>query len=486
MEVVSRNDVKRKSISETSDLIERTNKSCKRDVRLSNSLGEDMSGDGRGRVADQQRGSGYVPGGSARYPDTCSGPFIVVVESLDSNIGNLHPISLGKRLHPNRYILQIQQAGPKRLKMYFSTATAANQFLDSDTPGKMNLRASIPMGLTRKQGIIYGVPLDVSMEEVLDGYESATHKLLHAERLTKHIQRDGQDLRVPIKLLSLTFEGQTLPPYISIFKEIYKVTPKVQSVTMCYQCHRFGHTAKNCRSTTPRCATCLLVHGQACPTVGTPQCVNCRGPHSALNKKLCPMWEREREIKRLMAYHNLSYADATKKLPPSPCVPEQQVHYPIIGFPVLQPHLPHTVSTYNSTPAEVPAPQPTFAHVTQSTMRRKTVPTRPDGYTTCYKAIPPVIPLDSHTNGDIRQYYAQFRPEVPDITIGPVHNPHAGEHNLEQPPSTPTGTEHTVPNEKVQNIVDMIEGLVSTAKTDHTFAVNKDTLMEVLLRILNL
>ena len=93
---------------------------------------------------------------------------------------------------------------------------------------------------------------------------------------------------------------------------VYKVEEFRQliSVSQCFNCQNFGHSAKNCRSKI-RCLMCGEGHShKGCPNreAKKPKCANCRGPHVA-SYKGCP--EYKKQAFRLHAVNNQkSYARA--------------------------------------------------------------------------------------------------------------------------------------------------------------------------------
>ncbi|KAJ8896854.1 hypothetical protein PR048_002200 [Dryococelus australis] len=185
------------------------------------------------------------------FPAHNPGSYVVFVESIEGNIGNLHPMSLARKLHPNKEVLYIQRAGPNRLKITFSTWQAANSFIS----------------LLCRQGIIYGVPLDYTIKDIQEGFECPNSQVIEIIRMTKTSPTIGSNY----------------------FKVIYKMSLKVQTVVQCYNCYRFGHTTKLCRSKDPRCPSCAQTHDKTmCPNQQTPHCYNCSGPHAAIDRAKCP------------------------------------------------------------------------------------------------------------------------------------------------------------------------------------------------------
>jgi len=106
----------------------------------------------------------------------------------------------------------------------------------------------------------------------------------------------------------------SLPPEIYGYKVVFKVSPYVAPVLQCKKCFMYNHGTNACRGQ-ERCQKCgNKAHKQDenCPE--TKYCNVCKEEgHSAFNRKSCPKWEEQKEIKKTMAYGNLSYAQAAYK-----------------------------------------------------------------------------------------------------------------------------------------------------------------------------
>ncbi|KAJ8880481.1 hypothetical protein PR048_016951 [Dryococelus australis] len=191
------------------------------------------------------------------FPTHNPGPYVVFVEPTEGNFGNLHPISRGWKLHPNKEVLYIQRAGPNRLKITFATG-----FIVSGLPTTLKLKTYIPKSLLYRQVIIYEVPLDYTIKDIQEGIECPNFQAIEIIHMTKLIRECDNTEQVSIKLLTLTVAGQVLPCKVIILKEIFEVSPKVQTVVKCYNCYRFGHTTKLCRSKDPRWPYCAQTHNK--------------------------------------------------------------------------------------------------------------------------------------------------------------------------------------------------------------------------------
>ena len=82
------------------------------------------------------------------------------------------------------------------------------------------------------------------------------------------------------------------------------------SVSQCFNCQSFGHSAKNCRSK-QKCLICGESHShKRCPNkeVRKPKCANCKRPHVA-SYKGCPEYKKQAFRQHVMT-NQKSYAAA--------------------------------------------------------------------------------------------------------------------------------------------------------------------------------
>ena len=111
--------------------------------------------------------------------------------------------------------------------------------------------------------------------------------------------------------VTLTFKGQQRPMRLSICGWLHcKVFDYIPSPMRCFQCHRFGHTSKNCKNT-KRCGNCGDDDHGDCDRPS--HCVNCDGDHAAYDRD-CPQWKMEKEIQTIKAKNNISYSEAKKQV----------------------------------------------------------------------------------------------------------------------------------------------------------------------------
>ena len=162
-----------------------------------------------------------------------------------------------------------------------------------------------------QQGIIFGVDIDISEEELK--HETDAFKV---KRITKKIS----GLERSTKQIILFFENE-FPQYVKIGWKRFRVSQYIPDPIRCYNCQRYGHRATTCRSQ-KRCSVCAGSHNVAdCQEIQkneeerkAPKCSNCGGKHPT-SYKGCPNFKIALQITKVqfMAPTRITYAEATKK-----------------------------------------------------------------------------------------------------------------------------------------------------------------------------
>lgn len=282
------------------------------------------------------------------YTEKDPGPYLVHVESVtaDPRSGmNLHPIRFGNFLYRNnlRNILEdgIKRVGRNRLAIYFKVAEAANLFVTNELLIRNDYRAYIPTFNISKQGIVRGIPVEWSHEDIVNNIQIPTDfgGIIKSRRMSRKVASAEGSVWVPTQTVVLMFDGQKLPPYIYSFFTSIPVDQYIYPTVQCFNCCRFGHTRAKCRSQ-PRCFKCGDNHDGADCTVEEHYCLNCSGSHMCTNK-VCPEYERQTKIKRHMSMNNSSYIEASKMFQPSKklfsevvsTAPTTHSNHPVSDFP---------------------------------------------------------------------------------------------------------------------------------------------------------
>lgn len=155
------------------------------------------------------------------------------------------------------------------------------------------------------------------MEELINALDCppGCGPVLKVRRLNRKTYVDGKPIWVPSQTVSITVKGRFLPKKIYCFNAAISVEPYQLPSIQCLACCRFGHIQTACRSVL-RCFKCTQPHsGSSCSVVeDEATCIFCSGRHFSTNKK-CPEHGRQKLIKALVSEENISYNEATARIP---------------------------------------------------------------------------------------------------------------------------------------------------------------------------
>lgn len=262
------------------------------------------------------------------YETTDISPFCVLVENKDPSFkGKLNPIKVNEIIftcHPelDNKIKEIESAGRNRIRVLCKDAKTANNLVLSKYLKEKQFEAYIPKSSILKQGVIKGIDVDITEEflkkKIRKFDEHCKFTVENVRRITKAIvdTKDNQKKIVQTKSIIVTFKTQILPKYIALGHVRLEVNPYVQRVILCYNCFRYGHSSKQCKSK-KRCLRCMGDHKmEECNNLDKKiACFHCRGSHATNEIKKCQEFNRQKEIKTAMAYKNFSYKEAEKFYP---------------------------------------------------------------------------------------------------------------------------------------------------------------------------
>lgn len=263
-----------------------------------------------------------------KYSNYCTGPYFIYVENISEGFkGKLNALKVGDIILSNwpeldNKIKSIESIGRNRVRIQFKELKSANYMLEqnkSEVFTKNNLDLYLPKFILFRQGVIRGISTEYTEESIQHKIKQVDqHCIFDVDRVIriKRKQTEGDKIDyINTQTCIVTFKSQTLPKYISINKVIFHVEPYIQKVLLCYNCYRYGHLGKQCNSA-PRCNKCAENHSsQECKNEGNPKCLHCKGDHYTSNLKSCPEFSRQKQIKAAMSELNISYNDASKKVP---------------------------------------------------------------------------------------------------------------------------------------------------------------------------
>jgi hypothetical protein len=246
--------------------------------------------------SDEDGDDGGSPNSSYRhrkYPSDHCGPFEVFIRQIDKPLNH---ISISKTIN-EKYkgvILTLVKVNASKIKIVLSDRLIANQlhedvFLD-------DYHVYIPAISVEINGVVT-ISIDSNEQEFVTNGKGKFHlnanseiNILEAYRFhRKDIDSDGNNVEISSSAVRLTFEGNRLPDFVSIFGLAIPIKPHVAKIMHCTNCLNFGHTIKFC-SSKPKCCKCGGKHkGDSCKEI--PHiCIHCKENIDHSVKEQCPVY----------------------------------------------------------------------------------------------------------------------------------------------------------------------------------------------------
>ena len=168
-----------------------------------------------------------------------------------------------------------------------SEETRAKQITDLDsTPVTVELHRFY----NHSKGVVRDIEFrNLEEDEIVDMFssEGVTHAYKFKRKFEGQLQATNS--------VCLTFTSATLPTKIHYGWRIFNVATYVPLPLRCYNCNKFGHSVRMCRTVNPLCAFCSSHEHpkDECPNKETPKCLNCNGKHPSFDRK-CPTYVKEK------------------------------------------------------------------------------------------------------------------------------------------------------------------------------------------------
>lgn len=177
------------------------------------------------------------------------------------------------------------------------------------------------------KGVVYGVSLEMTSEDLLRGIERA--KVVDAARI--RVFREG--VRRDTTTVVLTFQGEELPERVYVGCLVFKGQPYGRPPLLCFKCQRYGHVAAVCRG---ECGKCGSNHDfSKCEEVAL-RCGSCGGGHIAGSRE-CEHYKQAAKVQSFREVNKgVTYAEAfkqTQSVPaPAPTVAVDSVVMNTVNF----------------------------------------------------------------------------------------------------------------------------------------------------------
>lgn len=252
------------------------------------------------------------------YSSSDKGPFFVYLESTEKvgyNIGKANNIKIARDIFNLKLadVKKITHKGLNRISIEFISYISANNFVNNKTLINKGYKIFIPFNFVTSKGLARQVDTDISEQELLKCCSvNGGIEILNVKRLNRKVLKDKEITYEPTGTVLFTFRGVNLPRAVHFYNLLYNISVYISPVTQCFKCLRYGHTRLNCKGK-ERCFNCgefkHVDEGKEtkCATI----CLFCKDSHKSTSK-ICPEHIRQKNIKELMAYENLSFFEASE------------------------------------------------------------------------------------------------------------------------------------------------------------------------------
>ncbi|KAF2349162.1 Zinc finger CCHC-type [Trinorchestia longiramus] len=126
--------------------------------------------------------------------------------------------------------------------------------------GAWKVKCRLPANQITSVGVIGPFGKDTTSEELTEALIDAGFGGVTVERIYK-----GKD-KIVTAFFKVVFNTTTLPQFVRIGYQQYRLSTYIGKPWQCFRCQRFGHNAVNCRAA-PRCVVCSGAHNsRKCPS----------------------------------------------------------------------------------------------------------------------------------------------------------------------------------------------------------------------------
>ena len=249
----------------------------------------------------------------------------VIVSGFDSQFKSWRNV-MGqlRQHHPSLKVSQVKEL-PKGDLLIIGDSMQDMLILQNENKMKAALGKNVRISLPKAYQInssqnkclaVKGVPTDISESDFLDFLNLNKISYAKAERLKS--KKDGRVLQIFKLEISDPAEAEALVSQnlmCNVTGIVYQVEEfrRPTSVTQCFNCQSFGHSAKNCRSK-QKCLICGESHShKGCPNreAKKAKCANCSGPHVA-SYRGCPEYKKQ-AFRQHVVSNQKSYAAAVSQ-----------------------------------------------------------------------------------------------------------------------------------------------------------------------------
>lgn len=241
--------------------------------------------------------------------------FNIFVTSKDKGkpIPSIHPYELKKEMTSKtgkvEKITNLRFTRNGNILMSTEDSQCAADLLNMEKLLNFEINARIIWENITTRFLVHNIPTSVNLEELYEELKSS-NKELEILELRRFYKESSKKTHTPVLV---TIMGIRLPERVKSWLTSYKTNLFVDRPRQCNKCFLFDHAPKFCKSQSI-CIKCGKTHSSA--EECNPKkivCVNCQGDHLA-NNRVCPYYEKECEILEYKCKHNLTIAEARRRL----------------------------------------------------------------------------------------------------------------------------------------------------------------------------
>ncbi|XP_022827083.1 uncharacterized protein LOC111356823 [Spodoptera litura] len=200
-------------------------------------------------------------------------------------------------------VSRIKYKGAYKVLIHFENRESARKLICCEKLISLGYRCQMIDEINLSYGVLREIDSDMEDTEIAECL-TCDYEIISVRRLKRL-----NDLNEWINsgTIRLCFKSSTLPPYVYGYGCRFKVEPYTFPVSQCSGCWKFGHLLKFCPTKKIICPKCVGPHENC--EVSEFKCANCKGAHMALDKS-CPMFIKEKEIRKIMSSQNYTYRKA--------------------------------------------------------------------------------------------------------------------------------------------------------------------------------
>jgi Zinc knuckle len=225
----------------------------------------------------------------------------VYLETMERR--HLLDTTVAKQLHEHQLkVNKIISKGYSQILVLFDSAPEANKLINHPTIlSKLKCKATLSLFQSPNKGIIHGIDLDITEQELMTAInKNPSTQVTKVTRMTKYVKQASAVTSQPLASVTLEFAGTVLPNKVYFYNITRNVNVYVDIPRVCFRCQKFGHMAKQCRSTAAYCGFCAQNHNtRDCPKDKDNEvrcCINCQGTHSPRSLE-CPVMQHKYNIR---------------------------------------------------------------------------------------------------------------------------------------------------------------------------------------------